>query len=280
MLGTLLSFCLMAIAARELSDELNAFQIIFFRSVFGLMFISLIMVKARKLNQFKSERLGLHLVRNVFHFMGQYGWLFGISLLPLAEVFALEFTVPLWTAIIASLFLGESLTLRRLFAISLGLLGVVIIVQPGQEVLSLASLTVLGAAFCYAIAHTCTKSLSRTEDPLTILFLMCAIQLPLGLVFALNQWVTPNTIELFWLTIIGITALSAHYCMTKAMHYADVSVVVIMDFMRLPAIGVIGVLAYNETLELSLLIGASIMLMGNLTAMAKPRRKRPTQNGS
>ncbi len=271
----------MAVAARELTGDLNAFQIMFFRSVLGLFIISLIILKTGKLHTFKTQRIRLHIVRNTFHFMGQYGWLVGISLLPLAEVFALEFTVPLWTAIIASLFLGEAITRRRMLAIVLGLVGVAIIVKPGIEVLSLASLTVLGAAFCYAISHTCTKSLSGTEDPLSILFLMCAIQLPLGLGFGLNNWVTPNSVEIVWLTAIGITALSAHYCMTKAMQYADVSIVVIMDFLRLPAIGIIGILLYNEALDVSLLIGASIMLMGNLAAMAKvPKKKSKKVNVS
>ncbi len=269
MLGTLLSFCLMAIGARELSGEVSTFQMLFFRSVIGLVAISLLMFATRTTAHVFTRRLRLHGLRNVFHYAGQYGWFVGIGLLPLAEVFALEFTVPLWTAIIAWLFLGEALTKAKLAAIGFGLLGVFIIVKPGYEVVNLASLIVLGAAMCYSISHACTKSLSATEHPFTILFMMCVIQLPIGFVLALPSWQMPVGTQWNWLLLIGVTALSAHFCMTKAMQYADVTSVVIMDFFRLPAIAVVGVFLYNEQFEWSLLLGALLMLLGNVAAMSK-----------
>ncbi|MGI2870054.1 hypothetical protein [Vibrio alginolyticus] len=104
MSGTLLSFCLMAIGARELSGEIHTSQVMLVRSVLGLLVVSLFIVITKNFSAFSTKRAGLHGVRNVFHFLGQYGWLVGITLLPLAEVFALEFTVPLWTAIIDGCF--------------------------------------------------------------------------------------------------------------------------------------------------------------------------------
>ena len=158
---------------------------------------------------------------------------------------------------------------RDLILIVGGFLGVFIIVKPGYEVVNLASLIVLGAAMCYSISHACTKSLSATEHPFTILFMMCVIQLPIGFVLALPSWKMPVGTQWNWLLLIGVTALSAHFCMTKAMQYADVTSVVIMDFFRLPAIAVVGVLLYNEQFEWSLLLGALLMLLGNVAAMSK-----------
>lgn len=264
MLGTLLSFCMMAIAARELSGQIGTFQVLFFRGVIALTVISTVIWATGQSHLIRTRRLKLHSVRNLFHYAGQYGWFVGIGLLPLAQVFALEFTVPLWTAIIAALFLAEQLTKRKITAIVLGFIGVLVIVRPGLEIINPAAIIVLCSAVCYAISHSSTKSLARSEHPLTILFFMCLIQLPVGFALALSQWQIPAGIQWLWLTIIGVTALAAHFCMTKAMQSADVSLVVTMDFLRLPIIALIGVLLYAEDFDVALLIGALLMLAGNL----------------
>lgn len=268
MLGTLTSFCLMAVSIRELSGEIDTFQILFFRSVIGLVVISLIIVATGKTSCFRIQRIGLHGVRNTFHFAGQYGWFLGIGLLPLAEVFALEFTVPLWTALIAYVFLKEALTTQTVTSILLGIMGVLIIVQPGIEIINYASLVVLGAAICYAISYVSTKAISSTEHPFSIIFMMCLIQFPIGLFLSLASWQSPTEGQWLWIAIIGITALSAHYCITKAMLYAEVTTVVTMDFFRLPIIAIVGVVFYSEAIELSILVGSLLILLGNLLKMS------------
>lgn len=270
MLGTLTSFCLMAIGARELSGQMNTMQVLFIRGVIGLTVISIVIVGAQKTQLFNTQRIRLHTVRNLFHFGGQYGWFLGIGLLSLAEVTALEFTVPLWTVIIACIFLKESLTTPKVLALILGFLGVIIIAKPSAGVINTASLIVLGAAICYAVSHVSTKSLSSTEDPLSIVFFMCLIQLPIGLLFSLSHWKNPVGIQWLWLFVIGITALTAHYCMSKAMLYAEVSIVVTMEFLRLPLMAMIGVWLYSEKLELTLIAGALLMLAGNLLNIYTP----------
>ena len=117
MVGGLVSLSLMAIGARELGGQITTFQILFFRSVISLIVITLIIVKSKKTSLFSSKRIKLHIVRNVFHFVGQYGWFLGLGLLPLAHVFALEFTVPLWTLIIAAAFLKEGITIKKTIAV-------------------------------------------------------------------------------------------------------------------------------------------------------------------
>lgn len=280
MLGALVSFCLMAVGARELSGQIDTFQILFFRSAIGLVVISLVIASTRNIKLFRSDRMSLHGVRNIFHFAGQYGWFVGIGLLPLAEVFALEFTVPLWTALIAWFFLNEKLTIKKTISIILGITGVIVIVQPGIEIINFASLIVLGAAICYSVAHASTKSLSSTESPLTILFLMCLMQLPIGFCFSLLNWQNPTGIQWAWITAVGITALSAHYCMTKAMQYAEVTAVVTMDFFRLPVIAVVGVALYAESFETTLIVGALLMLLGNLLNMYTARNRYKATAGT
>ncbi len=277
MMGTLASFCLMAISVRELSSEINTFQILFFRSAIGLVIISVIILASQRRHLFKSQRLKQHALRNIFHFSGQYGWFLGLALLPLAQVFALEFTTPLWTMLIAAWVLKEKITRKKIMAILLGLTGVYIIVAPGSEIFNAISFIVLGAAICYAIAHISTKSLSQSEHPLTILFYMCAIQLPIAGLLTFNNWYLPNPIQWAWLLLVGITALTAHYCIAKAMHNSEVSTVVTLDFLRLPLIAAVGVMLYSESFNISIIVGAALMLLGNLinTYQIKYKIKSP-----
>jgi drug/metabolite transporter (DMT)-like permease len=134
------------------------------------------------------------------HFIGQFLWLVAIGLLPLAEVFAIEFTMPLWVLIIAAVFLGERITKRKSVAVALGLLGVAIIVKPGQQLLSQGAIIMLIAAFCFAITLIINKSLLRTEHPLTIVFYMTLIQLPLGALLAGADWTMPA--HWMWTSVI------------------------------------------------------------------------------
>lgn len=262
-IGALTSFCLMAIGARELNSQIGIFQILFFRSIVGLLVLLPIMFLSKKSSFLLPKRIKLHLVRNLFHFAGQYGWFLGIGLLPLATVFAIEFTVPLWTIIISYFFLKESITVRKVIAVLLGILGVIVIVRPSLEVARYGSLMVLGAAICYAFSHVATKSLSNTENPISIIFMMCLIQAPLGLLLFIKGWTTPAGIQWLWLVIIGVTALSAHYCMTKAMQHAEVTFVVTMDMFRLPLISLIGVLLYAEHFSVALILGMLLIVAGN-----------------
>lgn len=288
MAGALTSFCILAIGARELSGELNIAQSLSIRSAIGLVFLSGVyfirsqFFKDRGLkgvaNQPRHKVVKLHLFRNVFHFLAQYGWFFGIGLLPLAEVFALEFTVPIWTLLIASFFLNEKVTSNKLIAIFLGSLGVIAIVQPGYALIDYASIVVLVSAICFAISHTTTKSLAKTESPLTILLFMCLIQLPIGLLLSWSDWVFPQGDQWLWLVVIGLSALSAHFCLAKAMQYAEVTTIITLDFFRLPLIALVGVVFYSEAFELPLLIGGALMLIGNLIGVRDLTIKRLRKN--
>ena len=263
MTGSLSSFSLMAIGARELSHHLSVFQTLSIRGVIGLLIITLLIHARHGLKSVYTTRFKLHLVRNIFHFGGQFSWFYAIGVLALAEVFAIEFTVPIWAVLIATLALKEKLTQRKMLAILLGLLGVICIVQPDVDALNHGTIIMLLGAISYGVAHTSTKGLSSTEAPLTILFYMCLIQLPMSLPFAFEYWVWPNTIEWLWLGLIGVAALSAHFCMTKALQLIDVGTVLTLDFLRLPLIATVGVLFYDEPLKLSLFAGALLMLTGN-----------------
>jgi drug/metabolite transporter (DMT)-like permease len=264
MLGALASFLAMAIGGRELAASgMGTFQILLFRSLVGLGVIGLLVLRTGPA-LLRTQRMGEHVWRNVAHFGGQFGWFFAIAAMPLAEVFAIEFTIPIWTALLAAAFLGERLTGVRWLALALGLAGVVLVLRPGAAIVQPAALAALGGALAYAVSHLLTKRLTSSEAPLAILFYMTVVQLPLGLVGAWPQWRPLTLAQAPWLVVVGLTALSAHYCLARALRLADVSVVLPIDFLRLPLVGLLGYLLYGEAVGAAALAGAALILLANV----------------
>ena len=277
MMGALVALSTMAIAGRELSVELNAFQIAFTRSVFCLVVLIPILAVIG-FHHVRTTKFRLHLTRNVIHFGGQTGWLYGVALLPLAEVFAIEFTAPIWTAILATLILREKLTRYRAMAILLGFAGILIILRPGIEVIQPAALVVLFATFCFASTYVFTRHMSSTESPLTILFYMNLIQLPMGLIPSIPDWTLPSVALWPWVLLLGISGLGSHFCFAHAFRHADATVVSPLDFMRLPLIAVIGLMMYDENWDLVILLGGAVIFSGNLINLWSERRNQSAVN--
>jgi drug/metabolite transporter (DMT)-like permease len=259
--GALLSFCVMAIAVRELLRAMGSFEILFLRSVVSLV-LMLVVVPYFGLRALRTQRFGLHVLRNVLHYGGQYSWVYAIGLLPLATVFAIEFTMPVWTAVLAALILGERLNRGRIVMLALGLAGIAIILKPGFGPVQPAALVMLVGALAYAMSMIATKRLAGSDSVIAILFYMPAIQVPLGLLPALPGWVAPGLADLPWIIATGATGMSAHFCITRAFRIADATLVVPIDFLRLPLIAAVGALFYGEPLDLTILLGAAVIFAG------------------
>ena len=266
--GALVSLATMAVAGRELAAELTPFQVLLFRNVVGLAVLAVVL-GASGWHRVRTVHARTHLKRNLLHFLGGCGWFYGLAHLPLAQVFAIEFTVPVWTALLAACVLGERLTASRRTAILLGLAGVWLILRPGLEVVNPAALAVLGGAVAYAGSYTLTKRLSATDAPVVVLFYMAAMQLPLALGPALIGWRLPSAAAWPWLLTVGLTTLAAHFCITRALTLADATVVIPLDFLRLPLIAIIGYAYYQEAIDWWVLVGASLMVAGNLYSLRR-----------
>ena len=273
MMGALASFTTMALAGRELTQEMSVFQALAFRSMICVA-VLVALAAASGFRNIRTERIGLHLARNIIHFGGQFGWVYGLSLLPLAAVFSIEFTVPIWTAIMAALFLGEPFTRWRMIAVAMGFVGILIIVRPGASMIDVAAFAVLAAAMCYAATYVFTRHMASTETPFAIIFWMNLIQLPIGLLPSLGMWVDPSPGSYVWIVAIGIGGLCSHWCVAHAMRYADAAVVAPMDFIRLPLIAVIGFMFYAEPWNPYVLFGGALVFCGNMVNIWGERRAR------
>ena len=274
MTGALFSFIAMAIAGREISYELDTFQLMFFRSLLAVIIVvSIGLVTRNGLRQFATHRLPMHVVRNLCHFVGQYGWFFAIASIPMAQVFAIEFTIPLWVALFAPLVLTERLTPVRIVTALTGFLGVLIVVRPGVVEVSEGTLAALVAALGFTWAIMLTKRLATTERALTILFYMAIVQLPLGLLPSLGNLVMPSLETWGWLVVVTCCGLSAHYCMARALALADATLILPIDFLRLPLIAVLAMLFYGERLDPWVFLGGAIILVANFWNLRAERRR-------
>jgi drug/metabolite transporter (DMT)-like permease len=272
MSGAVLSFCGMAIAARELLATMGTFEILFFRT--GVAFLIVLAMAARfGTATLGTRRFGVHLWRNLCHFGGQAAWVYSIGALPLATVFAIEFTMPIWVAVLAALFLGERLNQARAVMLALGIVGVLVILRPGFGFFQPAAIIMLLGSLAFAGNMIGTKRLSATDSPLAVLFWMSVIQTPICLVAALPAWVTPGWPDLPWILAMGFGSFAAHYCLTRAMRLADATVVVPVDFFRLPLIAVLGAAVYGEAFDPFTLLGAALMFAGTYYSLSREHRR-------
>jgi drug/metabolite transporter (DMT)-like permease len=267
MVGALLSFSVMAVSIRELSrGGLSIFEILAIRSGVALaVLLALLAVQKDLRVHARPRRMGLNFLRNGVHYASQFSWALSLTMLPLAMVFALEFTMPAWTALLAVWFLHERLTPSRLGVVVLGLVGVLVILRPGIAEFKPAAILVLLAAFGYAITMIATKELTKTEATFSIIFWMAVIQFPLSLIGSNPAvFLHLNAQHLLPAIGVGVAGLTSHYCLSNAFRSGDATLVVPLDFMRIPLIAVVGWAFYGERLDIFVLIGALIIVSGVL----------------
>jgi drug/metabolite transporter (DMT)-like permease len=270
---TLASFVLVAISGREAGRVLSTIDLMFYRSVVSLTILLIgIRLAGINLGTFRTERLGLHTVRGIVHFAAQAAWLHALILIPLTELFALEFTAPLWVAVFAPVLLGEKFTRIRAVAALLGFCGILFITRPGAASLSLGTVLALASAVGFALSIVGTKFLIRTDPPLSILLHMIVIQAVLSTLLSAPDLALPDAATACWLAALGVFGLTAHFALVRAFVHADAMVVAPMDFLRLPMITVVGVFAYQEALEWAVLTGAGIVVVANLLNLWGERR--------
>ena len=275
MIGTMVSFSLMAISGRELAPELNTFEIMFFRSLIGLVLVVTIGTLSGTLHQIKTNRLGLHMLRNTAHFTGQNLWFLAVAFIPFSQVFALEFSTPLWVALLAPVFLGEALTRRRLLSVGIGFSGVLIVARPDFSQLNPAILAAMACAICFACSLMTTKKLTIDQSTTCILFWLTLMQLGMGLVAVVltGSLSAPQGIDYIWVTTVSICGLTAHFCIARALALAPAIVVIPLDFLRLPLISLIGFLAYNEAFEWAVVFGAMLIFTAVLINLQAERQR-------
>lgn len=260
MTAAALCFSFMNVFIRLVAVELNPLEIAFFRNLFALMFM-LPWLAHVGLKSLKTERLGMHVWRGVIGMAAMSCWFTAVTIMPLAEAVALNFTVPLFATIGAAIFLREVVRARRWTATIFGFLGILIILRPGfVEITPVAALPII-AAFFMAISVLLVKSLSRTEGVAAIVVYMGLMLTPLSLVPALFVWQWPSWTALGLMVILGLLATLAHLALTRAYTKADASAIMPFDYARLPFIAIIAFFLFDETPDIWTWVGAAVIVV-------------------
>ena len=266
MCGAIASFTAMAVSGRAIQTELSTFELMFWRSLIGFVIIAgIVLVLHRKAPvTLRPVRPGLHAARHLVHFAGQNLWFYGLMLIPLSQLVALEFTMPIWVALLAPLFLGERFTPTRVLVALIGFAGILIVARPGTQELNIGHLAAMGAAIGFALNLMLTKRIMRDDSVICVLFWMSLSQGILAL--GLSLWTGfhwPGAHLWGWLLVIGVTGLSAHYALTSALALVPATVVAPMEFFRLPIISLVGLWLYAEVLDPFVFAGAAVIFLAN-----------------
>jgi drug/metabolite transporter (DMT)-like permease len=277
--GWLYLMLMVTVAGREALREVNVFQVMELRSLIGFVLLYPLIGRNGGFAAMKTSRPIQHIGRNLIHYGAQLGWFFALTLISLGQVVSIEFTMPIWTAILAASFLGERITIWKVTAIVLGIIGVIVIVRPATGEINQGQLIALAAAVGFGVSVAMMKSLTRTEKTVAIIFWMLVVQSAAGLLPALYVWQWPSAHTWGWIAVIAFCGTFSHYCMARAMLHADATVVLPMDFLRVPLTATLGWLLYSERLDMLTVLGAMLILTGNLLNL-KPPAQVPARAGT
>ena len=251
-------FAAMHAVIRHLTEILHPFEVAFFRNAFGLIFVLPWFIRYG-LQPLRTNHLKLHVYRSLVNVVAMFSFFYALSITPLAEVTALGFAAPIFTTVLAALFLGEVIRLRRWTAVIVGFIGTLIILRPGFAEIGLGQLLVLNSTIFWAVALLLIKTIGRYDSSITIITYMSLLQLPLSLGPALFVWTWPPADLWIWLLAIGLLGGGAQWLMTESLRVADTSVVMPVDFCKLPWTALLAYLAFAQVPDIYTWIGGAVI---------------------
>jgi drug/metabolite transporter (DMT)-like permease len=244
---------------RYIDNHLHPLETALIRYVLGLVVLAPMFIRYG-LRPFYSRHIPRHALRGAVHGIGVMLWFYAVTQIPLAEVTALSFISPIFVAVGASLFLGENLTPRRIIVIAVGILGVLVILRPGAEVISFGAIAMLIAAPLFAASKILTKSLVKHDSATTIVAYLSVFATLTMAIPAAFVWQTPTLNELFWLFATAVFATLSHLCLTRGLALVDVTVAQPVEFLQLVWSTLLGVIVFDERPSLWVWIGAGIIV--------------------
>jgi drug/metabolite transporter (DMT)-like permease len=273
MIGSVFAVAVMAILIRHLGTALDPLQVVFLRTLFGLMAM-LPWLARQGVGALRTQHIGLHLLRAGLAIIAMVTSFTAMTLMPLAEATALGFTAPIFASVLAVLVLGEPMRLRRWSAVAAGLLGALIVLRPGFAAFQPVALLALAAALTGAVATITLKVMARTERPGTVVTYMTLFTTPLALVPALFVWQGLTAAQLGWAALLGLAGTVAHYCMSRALGQADTTVVVPFDYLRLPVIALMAFLVLGEVPGVWVWLGGAVIASSGIYMTFREARLR------
>ena len=258
MVSSTVLFGMMAVCIRLASKQLHPFEIAFFRNLFGFVFTLPLLVR-HGWGILRTDKLSLYFLRCCIGIVSMLAGFWAIVHLPLAQAVALSYSTPIFVTIGAVLVLGEIVRARRWTAVIIGFIGVLVLMHPGADSFSFASLVAVLAAVMSASVAISIKFLSRTEKADAIVIYTTMIWVPLSLVPALFFWTLPTGITWLWVVLSGLLGTTAHMCWTRALTLADASLLTPISFLQVLVVGVFAYFLFGETVDRWTVLGAAII---------------------
>lgn len=207
----------------------------------------------------KAERPGLQLLRVVFATFEVAAFYWAVTYLPLADVTIFYLAVPIYVAALAAPFLGERLDLPRIAAIAAGFVGVLVVLRPSAATLTLPALIALVGSALFAFQMIVTRKLKATSDA-TLILTQTLGALVFGVVSTPFAWTPPSSLDIVFLSLLGVVAMVAHVCVNRSLKIAPASVVVPYQYTLLVWGVVLGYLVFGDVVQLWTLLGAGIII--------------------
>lgn len=257
---------------KHVSVNLGTAEIIFSRNIFAfMMFIPIIIYKG--LPHFKTNKIGLHLLRSSTGLTSMMIYFYTLSKMNISVVTALSFTAPLYTAILAVYFFKDKMNIHQIFALFVGLIGVIIVARPDSANFNPLSFLVLLCTLFWALSGIIIKKLSETESAMQTTFYMTFFMMIFSAPLAFMNWKMPTNGEFTWLFCIALASNILQYSLAKSLELADFSVVLPFDFTRLIFSAGIAYIVFHEQMDINAIIGSVVILASAFYAALNERRK-------
>lgn len=248
------------VIVRLIAGEVHPLGIVFFRNFFSLIFLAVLLPAAWRVSPPTDGLLWVHVLRAVMKLLALAAAFIAVTRMPLSSATAIAFTTPLFVALGSVLFLGERLYGARVTALVLGFVGVLIVLRQGAVGLDAGAAWALAGAIGLAGVALLMKFSAGREEPLRIVWLNLLVTVPVAFLLSLPVWATPSLYSIGLLALQGAAGLLAQFSLARAMRVADASLLVVVDFIRLPLAMVFGLTLFDEPVQLAVVIGGGIIL--------------------
>lgn len=258
------------------SQTMHPMFMVFWRSLIGAMVLAPFFLRTG-FSGLRTQRLGLHFMRSAFGLGAMVGIFYSIAHIPLSQAIAVNYSAPLFASIGAVLILGEVARRRHVVALIGGFVGMLIIVRPGVQDISLGTSAAVFGAVCMAASFLCIKKLSETEQNAAIIVYGNMLSLPLALIIALEFWQPMGWHEIGLLGIIGIMSTISQWLLNRALSLADASAVLPVDFLRIVFVTILGAAFFDEGLDAFAWLGAGVILAASAYVARREKGAAPRQ---
>ena len=249
---------IMVSGIKLLSQDLNPFMIAFYRCLFGVIIMLPFMIYNYP-EAWKTHNIKLQFVRSAINVYSMISWFTAIGTLQLEKAAAIGFTTPLFTTILAIIFLGEVIRIQRITALIVGFIGILVVIRPGYIPFESGALWLLSAAITFSIVIIIVKKLTEKDSSLTTAFYQMAFMVPPTFFIALFFWESININQLLLFIFVAIAGFITQFSFAQCLKMAETTFIMPIQFTKLIWLSLIGYFFFMEVPDIWTWIGASII---------------------